>query len=332
MARCPTLSLLLLFALASGCASPPPHAEEMHSAAAPAPRQQRPAMQGLLADQLRLFRVGYPLLRAARDLCKEDTRYAPGLFAVNRYTLGNLANFAPAYGIGDEVTLLAVVPDGPAHKAGLASGDVVVSVNGESSPTDAQSTGQFMGKMADLNRAGQPLEFTVRRGEATLKATVHPEPICSYSVQPYEETRVNATADGKRRIIVSLGMMKFAATDPELALVVAHEIAHNALGHYDAVQRLLSSAPARSGISASSSQAFETEADYVGLYLMARAGMPIGNIPRFLERNAAFIGDDHAATHPSNSARLAAVRKTVDEIERKRAAGLPLSPDLRTRQ
>jgi hypothetical protein len=330
MARYSSLSLMLVFALATGCASPP-RAEDMHAAAAPVPQHTRPAVQGLLADQLRLFRVGYPLLRAARDLCREDTRYAPGLFAVNRYTLGNLASFAPAYGIGDEVTLLAVVPDGPAGKAGLASGDVVISVNGEPGPTDAQRTGDFMGKMADLNRAGQPLEFTVRRGEATLKATVHPEPVCGYSVQPYEETRVKATADGKHRIIVSLGMMKFAATDPELALVVAHEIAHNALGHYDAVQRLLSSAPPRAGISAASSQAFETEADYVGLYLMAKAGIPIGSVPRFLERNAAYIGDDHAATHPSNSARLAAARKTVDEIERKRAAGLPLSPDLKAR-
>ena len=36
-----------------------------------------------------------------------------------------------------------------------------------------------------------------------------------------------------KRIIITKGMMRFAQQDQELALVVAHELGHNLMGHLD---------------------------------------------------------------------------------------------------
>ena len=47
---------------------------------------------------------------------------------------------------------------------------------------------------------------------------------------------VNAFADGKS-IIMTQGMMDYAKDDNELAIVVAHELAHNDRGHLDAKKK-----------------------------------------------------------------------------------------------
>ena len=41
-----------------------------------------------------------------------------------------------------------------------------------------------------------------------------------------------AFADGTK-VFLTRGMMRFAQSDEELALVVAHETAHNIMGHID---------------------------------------------------------------------------------------------------
>jgi predicted Zn-dependent protease len=81
------------------------------------------------------------------------------------------------------------------------------------------------------------------------------------------------------------------------------------------------------------SQEFETEADYVGLYMTARAGFDIRNAASFWRRmgveHPSSIRANHASSHPSAPYRFVSLDKTVEEIERKKAAGLPLRPELR---
>jgi len=319
----------------SACAPAPPR---MAQAPQPAPRASAVALpEGLIADQVRLFQVSYPLLRAARDLCTKSATHGMGLFALNRYAMGNLSNAAWRYGIGDELKVLAAVPDGPAYKAGLTAGDVLLAINGEHAPATAAATRVFSLKMAHLARTGGPLQVSARRGSETVTATVQPEMLCGYSVQVAEVPQVNARADGRGSIYLTRGMLRFARTDPELALVVAHEIAHNAMGHLDArtqLMRSLAAAETRgavaNGMTPAFSQGLEMEADHLGLYIMARAGMDIDGAPEFLKRLAADPVTGDAAlqvqTHPPSNARIAAVRKTIVEIERKRAAGMPLVP------
>ena len=81
------------------------------------------------------------------------------------------------------------------------------------------------------------------------------------------------------------------------------------------------------------SQEFEAEADYVGLYIMANAGMPIVNAPKFWRRMAAAhpsgIKTNHSASHPSTSYRMVALEETVKEINDKLARNQPLLPNMK---
>src|SRR5690606_30817710 len=74
--------------------------------------------------------------------------------------------------------------------------------------------------------------LTYRRDGVERDVTVPLDPVCSYAVHVTNEGILNASADGKA-VYVEQTMMRFAE-DHELAAVVAHEIAHNAMGHIDA--------------------------------------------------------------------------------------------------
>ncbi len=136
-------------------------------------------------------------------------------------------------------------------------------------------------------------------------------------------------------------MMRFADTDVALATVVGHEIAHDLMGHIDkrrgnaAIGMLFdlvfaglgantNGAFARMGAGAFSRE-FEAEADYVGLYLEARAHYPIAKAPDFWRRMGALhpdhIKDSFQSDHPAAPARFVALEKTVAEIAAKEKGG-----------
>lgn len=161
---------------------------------------------------------------------------------------------------------------------------------------------------------------------------------------------VNAYADGSS-INLFTGMMDFARTDDELALVFAHELAHNSMGHLDAKRGNAVAGAVVGGIlsvltgvnmtqlgadvgGAAFSQDFESEADYVGLYVMARAGYSIDVAPDFWARmgEAQPGAITHASSHPSTADRAVQLRKTIEEIEVKRLSGVDLMPNLAPRE
>jgi Zn-dependent protease with chaperone function len=326
--------LPLLLSACAQIAQPPSHAPAPHAAVSRPTAMAVP--QGLIADQVRLFQVSYPLLRAAQEFCTDSAIYGIGLFALNRHTMGAYGNVAWQYGIGDQMRVLAAVPDGPAYRAGFTAGDVLLTVNGEPAPTTAAATRAFALRMAHLSRTGEPVALSVRRDKQTISATVQPERLCGYQVQVTEVPQVNARTDGRRSILITRGMLDFANTDAELALVVAHEISHNAMGHLNARTQLMRSlaaagrttaAGSANGMTPAFSQSLEMEADHMGLYIVARAGISVEDAPRFVERLGATAGGNaQARTHPASDARVAALNRTVLEIENKRAAGLPLTP------
>ena len=92
-----------------------------------------------------------------------------------------------------------------------------------------------------------------------------------------------------------------------------------------------SDAAAKAGAQAYSVE-FEQEADYVGLYILARTGYPLdgaSDVWRLMaaENPASIV---LRRTHPTAPERFVAIEKTIDEIKAKRAAGLPLFPELLT--
>ena len=79
------------------------------------------------------------------------------------------------------------------------------------------------------------------------------------------------------------------------------------------------------------SQDFEREADYVGVYLLARAGRSTAKAPNFWRRMAQ--EDPHsikfASTHPTSAERFVRLEQASHEIEQKLARGEDLRPEMR---
>jgi len=169
-----------------------------------------------------------------------------------------------------------------------------------------------------------PVTLQVKRGEDRFSVDITPREICDYGVKLSMGSTVNAYATG-RSITMTSGMMNFTQSDDELALIVSHELAHNTMAH---VRKIVSNM-IFSGFATRYTRPFESEADYVGLYYLVRAGFDPDGTEALWQRMA-LIGPrsvGRAKTHPTypdRYLRLSAARK---EIAAKQAAGEPLVPN-----
>jgi hypothetical protein len=246
--------------------------------------------------------------------------------------------------VGDEPTVLFVFEGGPAELAGLKLRDRVISIDGIS----AGEAKAIANRLRSAS-AGAPvsLSVVVRRGSDKLVLAITPVRACDYPVELDEQQAVKTHSDGER-ILIGRGMVSFARTDEELALVISHEMAHNTMRHIytkwgnepggiiaDIALRLLSRGLYRGSMvtqaaSHAYSPEFEIEADHVGLYMMASTGYAIDDAPKFWRRlaaaNPSTTADSHTSSHPSTAQRMAALEKTIKEIQAKRLAGVALLP------
>ena len=157
-----------------------------------------------------------------------------------------------------------------------------------------------------------------------------------------------AYTDG-RKIYFSQKMIDNFQNLEEFALVYSHELAHLILTHvnkkflnrfsaamFGAVIDSLVSADYWADYAGNKgelaySKEFESEADYVGLYFAARAGVDLDKAISFFRTLAILdpkrIHSNYSETHPSTVERFLAMEKTIDEIHRKIATNQPLIPN-----
>lgn len=281
------------------------------------------------AMQARLLHIAYPLLIASADWCPFDQELTYG------FLLRDEAGTAwpEPHSAQGRAVVAYVHPRLPAALAGLSVGDVLTHVNTVNVTGD--SSGQVGQLINRLTRAKiQPLQLEILKDGEPLTIAMSAILACHYAMQVLNSDLINGITDG-RRIGVTSGALKFFPSDDELGWVVAHEIAHNILSHVQnaKLQAMLRTfLAARGEVSGSTENMFprpslESQADYVGAYLMARAGYDLSAIKRVWERlvrvEARQGGQKPslAQTHPPTKERLAAFEVTLQEIESKRQAG-----------
>lgn len=303
---------------------------------APAVRLER-----LTYLDVRVAEVAWTLALANADLCPVNRpRAGWTLQSAGQYG-AELRPLAEArYGLaGDLPGVLAAPPDSPAAEAGLAPGDLILSVNGQALVEgDAGAGESYEGLQAntavlDATLARGPATLGVRRAGVERMVAVSPVSACAYPAQVETTGSFRSRTDG-RHIFISDGMANLAQNDDELAFVLAHELAHAVLEHrtqpdVTGVRGGLNGALSmRRGLSLGA----EADADHLGLFLVARAGFDPARSIEFLARYEAADGGargpqiNAGGIYASASGRRRALQPVLADIAARRAAGLALIP------
>ena len=277
--------------------------------------QETEALRKIESDTATLLNAGWPVLTANAALCPE-TRAAIGVKTHSLKSYSKRLRSAAGRVLGaDEHPRIFHIADGsPAALAGFKRGDIIL--NDENEP--AKLSSDAWDKLLADN------EITVRRGSEEMTLNVTPTISCDYNLRLSGRSLINAFADG-RNITVTAGMMDFVQSDSELALIVGHELAHNTMGH---IRKVLGNYIVSFG-GTRYTRPFESEADYVGLYYLVRAGYSPEGVESFWQRLAtkAPRGINRAKTHPTFPDRYLRIKAARDEILSKQKAATPLLPN-----
>jgi beta-barrel assembly-enhancing protease len=274
----------------------------------------------LVAADRRLVEVGRRLAKGGAGFCA-GTVSNPGwtLADVEQYRPEVRAGVKASLGIGALPTVVAVEPGGAAAQAGVQPGDALVSIDGQAIPP-APSIGASRIRLALIERAAPVETVTVSRGGRVLTLSLRPELGCPSHFLIGRAKGLRGVSSDGRQVGVSPEMLDYVATDDELALVLAHELAHNILGHNKGVPAFRAAGQDRSGLSKKSREA---EADRWALYLMARAGYDVSAAPGFWRSwgPKTSFGIFNAGTHPGWRDRAAAAQAEIARIRAQQGAG-----------
>ena len=349
---------LLVCVILAGCAAPQTRTPTVNneSASEEAKKQQTLVAEDYVNNYQRLQAVTSRVVTNGTDLCAEKVAGYYGFDFWNQDSVDKSLKEATKarYNLGEAYSVLSVAADSPAAKAGMKEGDVLVSLNDWLIPIGKESEKQLNLKLTEYGKDLTPVQFTVARNGENQKLSLTPVKACDFKVHLIPDEVKNAFADGKS-IYINKGMMDFFKTDEEIALVVSHELAHNAMKHIDAKEKnamvggffglLLDVAAAAAGVNTNGdftrlaagiagntySVEFEQEADYVGLYFMEKAHYNISDAAAFWRRMA--VSNSQAITiktsHPTTPERFLALETAVAEIKGKVAKGEPLKPELK---
>lgn len=287
----------------------------------------------------RLHNIGSRLMSA---LPKEDISAPPKPYLgivcarIDKY-LKQVYNLT----ISEGVVIIAVKEKSPAYNAGLEPADVLISIN-NAKINNMHSLGLATSKF----KSADSVKIEILRDNEALTFTVKISSIpVNLPIIMVDMPEVNAATDGKS-IFVTYGLLNFTKSDDEIAVVLAHELAHAVRGHAAKMQggQILSffaaltlgmvaerSSPGSGeavmrGVgqlgdlfSASYSRDLEREADYFGTRFVYYAGFNVDVCATAEERFAieipATLVQDYLSTHPSSAERLARVRKIIEELK-----------------
>lgn len=278
----------------------------------------------------RIVSIVYRLGLAGRAFC-------PAPFPLTGLAFHHLAEYRSAdradaiarWGLDRGPGILSVVEGSPAARAGLAAGDVLVSVDGTPFPSATAIAAESNPDrwrprtvaseelLEDRLRAG-PVRLQILRGGRPLAVTLDSIQACPARGRLARSGQDNAFADG-RYVIMTTGFLGFFRTEDELAVALAHELSHNILRH---PQQLVAQGVPQSGImrnigrNARLVRATEIEADRLSVRLLAAAGYDLDAIIPFWRR---LYGRPDAilqiiSAHPGLRARERIISEVLAEI------------------
>ena len=196
-------------------------------------------------DDGRVASIAYRLSTGGHSRC---SRLVPTLGMVlqhqSQFQLVDRQAMVATYGLDRGPGIAALVAGGPAAQAGLRTGDVVLAINDVPLPAEQGVKAAFNQRRAHgradqllslLESQTQPFALDVVRGSVRVRVDVTPALACPSRVHLARSGQRNAYADGTH-VFVTTGLLSLSANDDEIAFVIAHEMAHNILGHATTMQ------------------------------------------------------------------------------------------------
>jgi Zn-dependent protease with chaperone function len=344
---------LLLLVFLSGCATTTTAPTGASGVAVEAEKRIQAGLvvKAYKADAARLYRLAYPIYQASAEICQAD-KVGPSLGLLG---IGSVDTVPKDYrdaaqselGLAQGVSITFLPETSAAAKSGLMIGDQIIGIGKTPIPLGRAGLTAFSKSAQSLNSSMTSVDITVIRSGTQLVIPVKLEvlPRIGLNYDPFSPM-VNAFADGTT-VNFTRGLLRAMPSDSSVSMVVAHELAHNCQGHIEAKKTnamgglLLDLLAASAGVNTQGafsnaaanafSVDFEREADYVGLYYLARAGVSISEARdayRLLTvETGAALTAGYGATHPANPERFVRMEATEKEIEAKKAALQPLVPE-----
>ncbi len=301
-------------------------------AATPSIEAQLLALQ---AHDSKLGQIALRLTVANAALCEQ---HMPGTGAVlharEQYPASIGAAVEAQFGFATPLAIEAIVPASPAARAGLLPGDGVLAV-GQLAPPAPDGDGKpdtlvrdgFEDRLVELDPAA-PMVWRVQRGGTEHFLTVIPDRACRARFEIVPGNSLTARNDGR---IIQLSSRYFANyNSDELAVIVAHELAHSVLAHR---RRLVAAGVSKGllaefGRSGRLNRLVEREADRLSVHLLRNAGYDPGLAPQFWDKRGKELAGGllRGRTHDSPAARAQLMRAEIAAIPAN--ATLPYLPPL----
>ena|GEM_PF-2016793 len=258
----------------------------------------------------RLENVSAPLLLENAALCPK-TRRDPGfsVHTIRDYPENLQAVARVLLPVSDTLSIRTVRKDGPADRAGLRSGDILYKI--ETSRLASGPTARDMyGWMSKSAFKKSNFELSLLREGEILSVQIQPQTLCDYPVSIFFSNQINGHSDGKAVWITS-ELMRSEDNDNNLALIIAHELAHNIHGN-----RKFKTQKSR-----------ELMADRMALVLMQRAGYDIARVISdwTQTRHPHMDLQDASKTHPTLEERLANFKQEAARIDQALKLNRPLT-------
>ena len=260
----------------------------------------------------RLERIASRIKIANADLCD----FTENDIGLSTHTLNDypqeLQGAAQHYlNVGQGLTVRTVRPESPAHKAGLRTGDQIISINDAplrdgplfADPKLAGSIAKAVfHKTLDNVALTDKAIIDYQRGGSTRQSELAVTPKCKLPVTLFFSEDINGHLIDDE-IWMTSGLLQTIREDVRVAYIMAHEMAHALRGHSDAHTPVI-----------------ELDADSAGLIILARAGYDPDELATFwAEQIDLFDGGDIGSnSHPDLITRKDNYLSTLSRIKQTR--------------
>lgn len=289
------------------------------------------SLLALQRDDQRVADVAWRIASRNADSCsKLWASIGVGLQHASQYAPAYRAAAQAAFGLDDTYpSILAVAEGSPASAAGLKPNDAVRAVNGadlagksgdQKSAASYDAVEAAMAALEALPERSAAILSIEREGQK-LEVSVTPQNVCRSRVELAPGNAINANANGLVAQI-SGRLVDWVESDDELALVIAHEMAHNLLDHPKKLSEksALSGLATSLGLSGKAQRQMELDADRMGIIMAASAGYNYKIAPDFWARlnSNSPLASFLATSHPTTPTRRKNARTVVGELDAKR--------------